>query len=182
MQWMIYERSREYARETGDPVLGIVEADTKEQAEESAWMRGIPTVSGPLAVPVPVIVELQDYAFLVLYFVHTAPGRVLYISGLAQDAQTAQRRVAEKIHGLGAGRTPLGFKIWRRGSIRAVEEPAREVREGMLVTFPTNERFLYGVVEGLPYPGSVYYVIHAVTVTGFGSLILTPRDSFALLD
>jgi hypothetical protein len=39
-QWAIYIGSRELAREMNDPLLGIVEADTKEQAEDIAAKSG----------------------------------------------------------------------------------------------------------------------------------------------
>lgn len=39
-QWAIYIGSRELAKEMNDPLLGIVEADTKEQAEEIATKTG----------------------------------------------------------------------------------------------------------------------------------------------
>ena len=42
--WGIYHQDREYAREAGDPCLGVVEAATKPEAEAQARRRGI---SGP---------------------------------------------------------------------------------------------------------------------------------------
>ena len=39
--WGIYRRDREYAREVGDPCLGVVEAVTKPEAEAEAGRRGI---------------------------------------------------------------------------------------------------------------------------------------------
>lgn len=41
MQWEIYYGMREYACEVGDPLLGVVEAETKEQAEAIARKRGL---------------------------------------------------------------------------------------------------------------------------------------------
>lgn len=54
MQWAIYYRDREYAREQGDPLLGMVEAETKEQAERLACAQGLAGVYGVWAWPVPV--------------------------------------------------------------------------------------------------------------------------------
>jgi len=183
MKWMIVERDGR-ARGMGAAVLGVVEAVSKDLAEQLAMQSGMLSLSGLLAEPLPVLREcgVPDFAFLVLYFVHTAPGRVLYIAGVAPDAQIAQRKVAESIHGLDAGRTPLGFKIWRRSAAPADEEREREVRAGALVFFPGNVHLLYGVVEGLPYPGTDFYVVNAVTAAGSSSLIYIPRGSFALLD
>ena len=39
-RWAIYIASREMAREIGDPLLGTVEADSKDQAEELAAKDG----------------------------------------------------------------------------------------------------------------------------------------------
>ena len=39
-RWAIYFASREFARERGDPLLGTVEAQSKEQAEERAARDG----------------------------------------------------------------------------------------------------------------------------------------------
>lgn len=36
MKWNIYYESREFARSLNDPCLGIVEADSKQEAEEKA--------------------------------------------------------------------------------------------------------------------------------------------------
>lgn len=37
MKWGIYYRDREYARVAGDPLLCIVEAESKNEAEILAW-------------------------------------------------------------------------------------------------------------------------------------------------
>jgi hypothetical protein len=39
-RWAIYHGSREFAHEQGDPLLGVVEAGSKEQAEEVAARDG----------------------------------------------------------------------------------------------------------------------------------------------
>lgn len=180
MKWMIVEKDREYAGFLGDPVLGVVDADSKERAEEQSRAAGIYTGSGPWAVPCPVIeADSHSYAFLVLYFYHTAPGRVLYLSGVAPDASSAQRKVAEGIHGLGAGKTALGFKIWQRGAAEA--DSTGEIHTGALVGFPRESRYLYGVVEGLPYPGSPYFLVNAITATGFPSSVCLRREQFTAL-
>jgi len=135
--------------------------------------------------PCPVVeADAQAYAFLVLYFYHSAPGRVLYLSGAAPDAPAAQRRVATSIHGLGAGKTALGFKIWRRGAAGANRTGANctgEIHTGGLVGFPRESRYLYGVVEGLPYPDTPYFLVNAVTVTGLPSLVCLRREQFTVL-
>jgi len=46
MRWNIYYESREYAREQGDPLLGIVEAYTQEEAERLARERGLGGTAG----------------------------------------------------------------------------------------------------------------------------------------
>ncbi len=40
-RWRIYHGLREYAREVGDPVLGTVEAESKDEAERIAAERGL---------------------------------------------------------------------------------------------------------------------------------------------
>lgn len=45
-RWNIYYLSREYAREHGDPLLGVVEAETKEEAERKANVSGLGGVAG----------------------------------------------------------------------------------------------------------------------------------------
>lgn len=40
-RWLIYHGLREYARETGDPLLGVVEAASKDEAERLAAERGL---------------------------------------------------------------------------------------------------------------------------------------------
>lgn len=40
-EWYIYYKNREYARQTGDPLLGVVEATTKEEAELKARQQGL---------------------------------------------------------------------------------------------------------------------------------------------
>jgi len=128
--------------------------------------------------------DAQAYAFLVFYFYHSAPGRVMYLSGAAPDAPAAQRRVATGIHGLGAGKTALGFKIWRRGAAGANCTGANrtgEIHTGALVSIPRESRYLYGVVEGLPYPDTPYFLVNAVTVTGLPSLVCLRREQFTVL-
>jgi hypothetical protein len=46
----IFHASREYAHELGDPLLGSVNATTKEQAEEKARCLGLGHATGPWAV------------------------------------------------------------------------------------------------------------------------------------
>jgi len=48
--WGIYHADREYAREVGDPVRTVVEAPTKQAAEETAARLGF---SDPWASPLP---------------------------------------------------------------------------------------------------------------------------------
>ena len=43
-RWGIYHQEREFAREMGDPCLGVVNARTKSEAEAKARCRGL---SGP---------------------------------------------------------------------------------------------------------------------------------------
>ena len=50
-RWGIYHRDREYAREAGDPCLGIVEATSKSEAEAEANRRGISGPTGLWAYP-----------------------------------------------------------------------------------------------------------------------------------
>jgi hypothetical protein len=40
--WGIYYTDREYARVAGDPLLGVVAASTKTDAEEGAIRQGLP--------------------------------------------------------------------------------------------------------------------------------------------
>jgi hypothetical protein len=44
LRWGIYHQEREFAREVGDPCLGVVTAQTKREAEMKARRRGC---SGP---------------------------------------------------------------------------------------------------------------------------------------
>lgn len=44
--WYIYHGSREYAREHGDPCLGVVKAESKAEAERIALQRGMGGVAG----------------------------------------------------------------------------------------------------------------------------------------
>ena len=44
LRWGIYHQEREFAREVGDPCLGVVTAQTKREAEMKARWRGC---SGP---------------------------------------------------------------------------------------------------------------------------------------
>lgn len=39
--WNIYYRDREYAKTFGDPLLGVVQAESKQQAEQIAASRGL---------------------------------------------------------------------------------------------------------------------------------------------
>lgn len=51
--WAIYLRDREYAREMADPLIGHVQAATKEEAERAAtrlFAGSFPLGSGPWAV------------------------------------------------------------------------------------------------------------------------------------
>ena len=53
-RWWIYHGMREYAREAGDPVLGIVEAESKDEAERLAARQGLSSAgAGYWAVAVP---------------------------------------------------------------------------------------------------------------------------------
>jgi hypothetical protein len=47
VRWGIYYREREFAREIGDPCLGVVRARGKGQAEANAQRKGI---SGPTGI------------------------------------------------------------------------------------------------------------------------------------
>lgn len=47
IQWGIYHREREFAKEVGDPCLGQVKARRKREAEAMARRRGI---SGPTGI------------------------------------------------------------------------------------------------------------------------------------
>ena len=50
-RWGIYHRDREYAREAGDPRLGMVEATTKSEAEAEAHRQGLRGPTGLWAHP-----------------------------------------------------------------------------------------------------------------------------------
>ena len=50
-RWGIYHRDREYAREAGDPCLGVVEAPTKPEAEAEARRQRISGPTGRWAHP-----------------------------------------------------------------------------------------------------------------------------------
>lgn len=50
-RWGIYHRDREYAREAGDPCLGMVEAAGKSEAEAKARRRGLRGPTGLWAHP-----------------------------------------------------------------------------------------------------------------------------------
>ncbi len=41
VRWGIYHQDREYAREAGDPRLGMVEATSKSEAEAAARRQGL---------------------------------------------------------------------------------------------------------------------------------------------
>ena len=47
IRWGLYHRDREFAREAGDPCLGVVTARSKEQAEAKAGRRGF---TGPTGI------------------------------------------------------------------------------------------------------------------------------------
>ena len=47
IRWGIYHQEREFAREVGDPRLGVVTARSKGEAENKARLRGI---SGPTGI------------------------------------------------------------------------------------------------------------------------------------
>ena len=53
LRWGIYHRDREYAREAGDVLLGIVNAKTKAEAEAEARERGLSGPTGIWAHPLP---------------------------------------------------------------------------------------------------------------------------------
>lgn len=46
-QWGIYHQEREFAKEVGDPCLGVVTAKTKVEAEAKARQAGL---SGPTGI------------------------------------------------------------------------------------------------------------------------------------
>ena len=46
MKWRIYYQDREYARVQGDPCLGIVEAETKADAERIGARHGLGALGG----------------------------------------------------------------------------------------------------------------------------------------
>ena len=50
-QWGIYHREWEYAREVGDPCLGVVEATSKSEAESAAQRQGLRGPTGLWAHP-----------------------------------------------------------------------------------------------------------------------------------
>ena len=52
-RWGIYHRDREYAREAGDPCLGVVRAATKAEAEVEARRRGFAGPTGLWADRLP---------------------------------------------------------------------------------------------------------------------------------
>lgn len=51
VRWGIYHQDREYAREMGDPCLGIVAAGSKLEAEAEARRQGISGPTGLWAHP-----------------------------------------------------------------------------------------------------------------------------------
>ena len=53
LRWGIYHRDREFAREAGDVLLGIVNAKTKAEAEVKAHERGLTGPTGIWAHPLP---------------------------------------------------------------------------------------------------------------------------------
>ena len=50
-RWGIYHQDREYAREMGDPCLGMVEAGSKPEAEAAAHRQGFRGLVGLWAHP-----------------------------------------------------------------------------------------------------------------------------------
>ena len=52
-RWGIYHQEREFAREVGDPCLGVVSARTKGEAESEARWQGISGPTGIWAHPLP---------------------------------------------------------------------------------------------------------------------------------
>ena len=53
IHWGIYHQEREFARETGDPCLGVIRARTKREAEDEARRQGISGPTGLWAHPLP---------------------------------------------------------------------------------------------------------------------------------
>jgi hypothetical protein len=51
VRWGIYHRDREWARETGDPCLAMVNASDKERAENQASLEGVCGPTGIWAHP-----------------------------------------------------------------------------------------------------------------------------------
>ena len=52
-EWGIYHEEREFAREVGDPRLGVVIARNKQEAEAQAGLQGICGPTGVWAHPLP---------------------------------------------------------------------------------------------------------------------------------
>ena len=52
-RWGIYHAEREFAREMGDPCLGVVNAQNKHEAEIKAWHSGFSGPTGIWAHPLP---------------------------------------------------------------------------------------------------------------------------------
>lgn len=53
IRWGIYHQELEFAREVGDPCLGVVTAPSKFKAEDQARLRGISGPTGIWARPLP---------------------------------------------------------------------------------------------------------------------------------
>lgn len=53
VRWGIYHQEREFAREVGDPCLGVVAAQSKHEAEDEARRRGLSGPTGIWAHPLP---------------------------------------------------------------------------------------------------------------------------------
>ena len=53
IHWGIYHQEREFAREVGDPCLGVIRARTKCEAENEARRQGIVGPTGIWAHPLP---------------------------------------------------------------------------------------------------------------------------------
>jgi len=59
IRWGIYHRDREWARETNDPCLAVVNAADKKEAEDQAGLEGICGPTGIWAHPLPDNEELH---------------------------------------------------------------------------------------------------------------------------
>ena len=57
IHWGIYHQEREFAREVGDPCLGVIRARTKCEAEDEARRQGI---SGPTGIWAHLLLETKS--------------------------------------------------------------------------------------------------------------------------